>query len=427
MYDCVWQHPPTEEGLMPQKKKKQAAIPFILITILIDVLGIGLIIPILPELITEFAGGVISQGSSYYGLFIAVFAAMQFLFAPILGGLSDKYGRRPVLLVSLLGAGLDYLLMALAPALWVLFVGRVLAGITSANLTVANAYIADISKPEDRAKNFGLIGAVFGIGFIIGPALGGLLGNYGLRLPFYAAALLALVNWLYGYFVLPESLAPEHRREFSRGQLSPLSSLHSLARYPVVAGLAVTLVCVSLAQNALQSTWVLLTTFRFDWGPLQNGLSLAVVGILTVIVQGGLVRVLVPKLGERRAILVGLTISVISMTLYGMITRAWMIYPVMVIGSLAGIAGPAIQSFVSRQVSASEQGSVQGALASLMSLTGVIGPLAATQLFAVFTAPAAAVQIPGIGFYFGAVMSLAGVLFAFRTFRKPAAGDVAAA
>jgi DHA1 family tetracycline resistance protein-like MFS transporter len=411
---------------MPQNKKKQAALPFILITILIDVLGIGLIIPILPELITEFAGGVISQGSSYYGMFIAVYAAMQFLFAPILGGLSDKYGRRPVLLISLLGAGLDYLLMALAPALWVLFVGRVLAGITGANITVANAYIADVSKPEDRAKNFGLIGAVFGVGFIIGPALGGLLGNYGLRLPFYAAALLALVNWLYGYFILPESLAVEHRRGFSVRQLSPLSSLHSLARYPVVAGLAVTLVCVNLAQNALQSTWVLLTTFRFDWGPLQNGLSLTVVGILTVIVQGGLVRVLVPRLGERRAILSGLIISVVSMVLYGMITKAWMIYPVMALGSLAGIAGPSIQSFVSRQISASEQGTIQGALASLMSLTGVIGPLAATQLFAFFTAPQAPVLIPGIGFYFGAVMSVIGVLFAFRTFRKPSQAPLTA-
>src|SRR5690554_249809 len=313
-------------------QRRQAAIPFILITILIDVLGIGLIVPILPELIIEMTGGLTSTGSSVYGIFIAVYAAMQFLFAPILGGLSDRFGRRPVLLLSLLGAGLDYLLMALAPTLWVLFLGRVIAGITGANLTVANAYIADVTEPADRAKNFGLIGAVFGIGFIVGPAMGGFLGSFDLRLPFFAAAALALVNWLYGWFILPESLKPEHRQKFSVGHLNPLRAFAVLARYPVVLGLAFTLVCTYLAQNILQSVWVLFTGFQFNWGPLQNGFSLTLLGVLTAIVQGGLIRVLLPRLGEQRAIVVGMLISTVTMLSYGLLTQEWMLYATMTVG-----------------------------------------------------------------------------------------------
>lgn len=404
--------------------RRQAAIPFILITILIDVLGIGLIVPILPDLIVEMSGGEVSQGSSVYGIFIAVYAAMQFLFAPILGGLSDRFGRRPVLLVSLLGAGLDYLLMAVAPNLWVLFLGRVIAGITGANLTVANAYIADVTKPEDRARNFGLIGAVFGIGFIIGPALGGFLGNFDLRLPFFAAAGIALLNWLYGWFILPESLSAENRQSFSAGHLNPLRAFAVLGRYPVVLGLTFTLVCTYLAQNILQSVWVLFTGYRFDWGPLQNGFSLTLLGLLTAVVQGGLIRVLLPKLGERRAIVTGMAISTVSMTLYAVVSQEWMIYTAMVIGSLAGIAGPAIQGLVSRNVSPREQGTVQGALASVASLTGVIGPLLGTQLFAYFTAPGSENPLPGAPFILAAVLSFIGLLAALRAFRtRPGAEE----
>lgn len=398
-------------------KRKQAAIPFILITILIDVLGIGLIVPILPDLIVEMAGGEVSGGSSIYGIFIAVYAAMQFLFAPILGALSDRFGRRPILLVSLLGAGLDYVLMALAPNLWVLFLGRVIAGITGANLTVANAYIADVTRPEDRAKNFGLIGAVFGIGFIIGPALGGFLGSFDLRLPFFAAAGIALLNWLYGYFVLPESLTEQNRQGFSLAHLNPLRAFATVARYPVVLGLTVTLVCTYLAQNIMQSVWVLFTGFRFDWGPLQNGMSLTLMGVMTAIVQGGLIRVLLPRLGERRAILTGMTISTVAMTFYALLTQEWMIYAAMALGSLAGIAGPAIQGLVSRSVSSREQGTIQGALASIASLTGVVGPLLGTQLFAHFTSPSVAVPQPGVPFLAAAVLSFIGVAAAVRALR----------
>lgn len=399
-------------------KRRQAAIPFILITILIDVLGIGLIVPILPELIVQMSGGETSAGSSIYGIFIAVYAAMQFLFAPILGALSDRFGRRPVLLVSLLGAGLDYLLMAMAPTLWLLFVGRVLAGITGANLTVANAYIADVTKPEDRAKNFGLIGAVFGIGFIIGPAMGGFLGSIDLRLPFYAAAGIALLNWLYGYFVLPESLDTTNRQPFSIGHLNPLRAFATLARYPVVLGLTFTLVCTYLSQNILQSTWVLFTGYRFNWGPLENGFSLTLLGLLTAIVQGGLIRVLLPRLGERRAIVTGMVISTITMTAYALVSQEWMLYAAMVVGSLAGIAGPAIQGLVSGSVSATQQGTVLGALASVASLTGVVGPLLGTQLFAHFTAPDIATPVPGVAFMAAAVLSFIGLVAAVRSFNR---------
>jgi DHA1 family tetracycline resistance protein-like MFS transporter len=359
--------------------QRRAGLAFILVTILIDVLGLGLLIPILPELVKEFAGGDYSTASSYYGWFIAVYAAMQFLFAPVLGALSDRYGRRPVILVSLLGAGIDYLLMALAPTL----------------------------------------GWLFGMGFILGPALGGLLGNYGLRVPFYFAAALVLLNWLYGYFILPESHKPENRQAFSWTRANPVGSVAALGRYPIVLGLTVTLICAHLAHQALQSTWVLYTAYRYAWSPLQNGLSLALVGILSVLVQGGLVRVLIPRLGERRAIVAGLAVTMLAFLLYGLATQGWMIYAIMVIGSLGGIAGPALQGLISRSVSDQEQGSVQGALASLASLTGVVGPVVATGLFANFTAPGAPVHLPGIAFFFGALLILAGTLFAVRLFKQP--------
>lgn len=399
-------------------RKRQAAIPFVLITVLIDVLGIGLIIPILPELITRLSGGNASDSSAIYGWFVAVYSAMQFIFAPVLGALSDRFGRRPVLLVSLLGAGLDYLLMAMAPTLWLLFLGRVIAGITGASITVANAYIADVTPKEDRAKNFGLIGATFGIGFIIGPALGGVLGNIDLRLPFYAAAAMALLNWLYGWFVLPESLKPGNRKEFSLNSFNPLAMIGSLARYPVVLGLTGTLVCIYLSQNMMNSVWVLWTGVQFGWGPLQNGLSLALMGVTTAIVQGGLIRVLLPRLGERRAIITGVGIMTFSLFTYGLLSQEWVLYAVLMLGSLAGIAGPAIQGFVSGQVQANEQGSIQGALASVASLTGVVGPILGTQIFARFTGPDAAVFLPGAPMLAGGLISLTGLFLAIRLFTR---------
>ena len=398
--------------------RHNAALPFILVTIVIDVLGIGLLIPVLPELVTELAGGDLSRGSSYYGWFIAVYAAMQFLFAPVLGGLSDRFGRRPVLLVSLLGGGLDYLVMALAPNLTILFVGRVISGITGANITAANAYIADVSAPHERAKNFGLLGAAFGIGFILGPAIGGLLAGIDLRAPFYAAAGMSLINWLYGAFVLPESLKPENRRAYSWRRANPLGSLSALRKSALVGGLAFVYVCVGLAQNSVHSVWVLYTTYRFEWTPFMNGLSLTFVGILSAVVQGWLVRLVVPRVGERRAILIGLGSATLAFALYGFTTAGWMMYLVMAIGGLGGLAGPAAQSLISKAVSADAQGEVQGALASLMSLTGVVAPLASTALFAYFTSPAAPTELPGVSMFMAAALAAASLWVGARLFRR---------
>ncbi|NLG09569.1 MAG: TCR/Tet family MFS transporter [Deinococcales bacterium] len=403
--------------------RRNAALPFILVTLIIDVLGIGLLIPVLPELVTELAGGDLSSGSAYYGWFIAVYAAMQFLFAPVLGGLSDRFGRRPVLLVSLLGAGLDYLVMALAPNLWILFIGRIVSGITGANITAANAYIADVSAPEERAKNFGLVGAAFGVGFILGPALGGLLAGISLRAPFYAAAAMALLNWLYGAFVLPESLAPENRRPFSWRRANPLGSLAALRKSALVGGLAFVYVCIGLAQNALNSVWVLYTGYRFGWTPFMNGLSLTLLGVVAAFVQGFLVRLIVPKVGERNAVLIGLASATVSFFLYGFSTAGWMMFAVMVIGGLGGLSGPSAQALISRAVAANEQGEVQGALASVMSLTGVVAPVVATMLFARFTGPAAPIDLPGAPLYMAAALAFVSLLVCWRLFKRvPDAG-----
>lgn len=399
-----------------QEKRHAAAIPFILVTLLIDVLGIGLLIPVLPELVTELAGGDIAAGSTYYGWFIAAYAAMQFLFAPVLGGLADRFGRRPVLLVSLLGAGIDYLVMAMAPNLTLLFVGRVISGVTGANITAANAYIADVSAPHERAKNFGLVGATFGVGFIVGPALGGLLAGLGLRAPFYAAAGLALVNWLYGFFILPESLKPELRRDFSWRRANPIGSLRSLGRYRLVRDLTFTYVCFGLAQNAMTATWVLYTTYRFGWDPFLNGISLAVVGVFSALVQGVLVRMFVARFGERAAILVGILMAAVSFVAYGLSPFGWALYIGIAIGSLGGLAGPSAQSLISRAVAADEQGEVQGALASLLSLTGVAGPLIGTTLFAYFTSAASPVDLPGAPFFVGSALLAVALVVTIRAF-----------
>lgn len=404
--------------------RKRAALPFILVTIIIDVLGIGLLIPVLPELVTQLAGGDLSSGSAYYGWFIAVYAAMQFLFAPVLGGLSDRYGRRPVLLLSLLGSGLDYLVMAVAPNLTILFIGRVISGITGANITAANAYIVDVSPPRERAKNFGLVGAAFGVGFILGPALGGLLAGISLRAPFYAAAAMALINWLYGFFILPESLKMENRRPFSLRRANPLGSLKALRKTELVAGLAFVYVAVGLAHNSMNSVWVLYTSYRFGWTPFLNGVSLTVVGVISALVQGVLVRVLVPRIGERRAILTGLTSATVAFFLYGLTTEGWMMFAIMVVGGLSGLAGPAAQALISREVSASEQGEVQGALASLLSLTGVVAPIAATLLFAHYTRPSAPLDLPGAPFFMAGALSVVSMWVTVRLFgRVPPAPD----
>lgn len=402
---------------------RKAAMPFILITVMLDMIGIGLIIPVLPKLVTTMYGGNISDGSFIFGWFVAAYALMQFIFSPILGNLSDRFGRRPIILTSLLGAGLDYLLMAFSPNLKWLFVGRVVAGISGANISAANAYIADVSAPEDRAKNFGMIGACFGVGFIIGPALGGLLGAYGLRIPFIVAACLNLLNWLYGFFVLPESLSLEHRRLFDWKRANPFASLAQLGKYPVVLGLTATIALERLAHDTLPATWVLFTTYRFNWSEFDNGLSLAVVGIVYAIVQGGLTGRIVVKLGERKAIIYGLMIGSMTFLAYGFATRGWMLYVAIVFGSIGSISGPAIQSVITKMVSASEQGAVQGIIASIQSIVAILGPLMATNLFGYFTSDAAPVKLPGAAFLAASALVAIAALMAVRSARQPVTAD----
>ncbi len=399
-------------------QKRKAALSFILVTVLIDMIGIGIIIPVLPKLVTQLYGGTLSAGSQAFGWFIAVYALMQFVFSPIIGKLSDTYGRRPVLLISLLGSGMDYLMMAFAPTWQWLFVGRVIAGITGANITTANAYIADISAPEERAKNFGLIGAAFGVGFILGPVLGGLLGQYNQRLPFLVTAVLSLLNWLYGLFVLPESLAPENRRAFTWENTNPFSAFHGLRKFPLVFGLTATILCERIAHDVLPSTWVLYTTWRFNWSERDNGLSLALVGVMYAIIAGGLTGRIVGALGEKRAAVYGLCLGALTFTGYGLAAHGWMMPVLIVLGSLGGVAMPALQAIITKHTPADQQGTVQGALTCIHSLAAIIGPLVATGLFGYFTSSHAAWQLPGAAFLAGALLILLGAINAFRVLHR---------
>ena len=396
---------------------------FIMITLFLDILGIGIIIPVLPELIKEFVGGSESLAARYFGPLAAAYALMQFIFAPVLGALSDRFGRRPIILIALFGLGIDYLIQGFAPNIGWLFLGRILAGVMGASFTAANAYIADISTPENRAQNFGLVGVAFGLGFIFGPALGGVLGEVWIRLPFFVSAALVFINWLYGYFILPESLAPENRDKFSWAKANPIGSIAELRKYPLVAGLAVAFVFVSLAQRGLETTWVLFTGYRFGWGELTNGLTLALVGVMAVIVQGFLIRPAIKRFGERRAIIMGLSISVLTFLSYGLANQGWMMLVIIVVGSLSGIAGPAIQGLVAGTVKATEQGKVQGALTSLTSLTSVVSPLIfTTLLFGYFTSENAPITLPGAPFFLGSVLFLVSLLLLNRLFKRIPAG-----
>lgn len=393
----------------------KAAMGFIFITLLIDVTGLGLIIPVFPKLIEQLIHGNISEASKWGGWLTFAYAFMQFLFAPVLGNLSDKYGRRPILLFSLLGFGIDYIFLAVAPTIGWLFVGRVIAGITGASFTTAAAYIADISTDENRAQNFGMIGAAFGLGFIIGPVIGGLLGEYGARLPFIVAAGLALLNALYGYFVLPESLDKEHRRPFKWKRANPLGSLLQLKKYPSLGGLIGSMILVYIAAHAVQSTWTFINIEKFKWSEAMIGYSLGMVGLLVAIVQGGLIRYINPKLGNEKSAYLGLGLYGIGLLLFAFASQTWMMFVFIIPYCLGGIAGPAIQSIISGQVPANEQGELQGSLTSLMSVTSIIGPLVMTHLFSWFTRPNASIRFPGAPFLFGAVLMIGSTVIAYYT------------
>ncbi|ADB40859.1 TCR/Tet family MFS transporter [Spirosoma linguale] len=395
-------------------KRTAPALVFIFITLLIDVTGLGIIIPVFPKLIEQLIHGNISQAASWGGWLSFSYAAMQFLFSPILGGLSDRFGRRPVLLFSLFGFGLDYILQGFAPTIEWLFVGRLLAGVTGASFTTATAYIADISTPEKRAQNFGLIGAAFGVGFILGPAAGGFLGQYGPRVPFFVAAGLTMVNFLYGLFILPESLAPENRRPFDWRRANPIGSLMRLGKYPVILGLVASLVLVYIAGFAVQGTWTFYSMEKFKWDEKTVGLSLAAIGLSFAIVQGGLSRIIIPKLGPQRSVYIGLTFSAIGFLLFAIATQSWMMFAFMMVYAMGGIAGPSIQGIISNQVPANEQGELQGALTSLTSTTSIFGPLIMTNLFSFFTSPAAPVYLPGAPFYLASVLVIISAILSRR-------------
>ena len=399
-------------------KNRKAAIGFIFITLLIDVTGLGLIIPVVPKLIEDLLHTTnISKVALIGGLLTFSYAIMQFLFAPVLGNLSDKYGRRPVLLFSLLGFGLDYLLLAFAPSIGWLFVGRIIAGITGASMTTASAYIADISTPETRAQNFGMIGAAFGLGFIVGPMIGGLLGEMGPRIPFLVAAGLALLNAAYGYFVLPESLDASNRRAFEWKRANPISSLKNLSRFPAVAGLIISFFLIYVASHAVQSNWSYFNIEKFKWSPKMIGISLAVVGVLVSLVQGVLVRFVNPKIGNEKSVYVGLGLYTIGLVLFGLAAQSWMMFVFLIPYCLGGISGPGLQAIISGSVPANEQGELQGSLTSIISITSIVGPLVMSNLFAFFTGPIAPFYFPGAPFMLAAVLMLISCLFAYKALR----------
>jgi DHA1 family tetracycline resistance protein-like MFS transporter len=398
--------------------QKKSGVVFILVTILIDCIGFGIIIPIMPDLIRQLAGVSLSEASEYGGWLLIAYSVMQFICSPILGALSDKMGRRPVLLISLFGMGVDYIFLSFAPSIAWLFIGRIFAGISGASITTASAYIADVSPPEKRAQNFGLIGVAFGVGFIIGPVIGGLFSQYGLRVPFMLAAGLSLFNWLYGYFILPESLKKENRRAFDWKRANPVGALKQIKRYPSLLGLLGSLLILYVAAQATQSIWSYYTIEKFGWTKALVGYSIGFVGVTVAIVQGGLIRIIIPKIGNKKSILIGFTLYLIGFTCFAFASQGWMMYAFMVPYALAGITGPAIQGIISTQVAANEQGELQGIMTSFMSLASIIGPLLMSYLFFFFTQKNAIIYFPGAPFIMAAFLTFIAILICNRALKK---------
>ena len=401
-----------------KKNQKQAAIGFIFITMLIDITGWGIIIPVIPKLIQELIHGNISEAAKYGGWLTFAYAITQFICAPLIGNLSDKYGRRPVLLISLFAFSLDYLLLAFSPTITWLFVGRIIAGVTGASITTASAYIADISTPENRAKNFGMIGAAFGLGFIIGPVIGGLLGQYGSRVPFYATAVLCMLNFLYGYFILPESLSKKNRRDFDIKRANPIGAFKNLKKHPSLYGLLLALFLVYVASFAIQGNWSYYTMYKFHWDAKMVGISLGAIGLLVGLVQGVLIRWMNPKLGNEKSIYVGMVLYCIGMFLFAFATKSWMMFAFLIPYCLGGIAGPAMQAVISSKVPATEQGEIQGTLSSLMSASMIIGPPMMSTIFFYFTHNEAPFQFPGAPFIVGGSLMMVSAFIAYFSFKK---------
>jgi MFS transporter, DHA1 family, tetracycline resistance protein len=397
-------------------KRRNASVVFILITLFIDMLGAGLVIPITPKLVQQMLGdNAASEASFIYGLLVSIYAVMQFFCAPLLGALSDRFGRRPVILLALAGLGADYVLLSVAPNLGWLVLGRVVAGIFGATYTPAGAYIADVSPPEKRAANFGLIGVAFGLGFIAGPALGGLLGKSNLRLPFMVCAGLTFLNFLFGLLVLPESLKKENRRAIDWRQANPMGALRAVWRYRGVPAMVPVFFAAQLAQQGLQSVWVPYTTYRYNWSVAEIGASLAIVGLLFAFSTGVLVGPTVARLGERRTLIGALIVAVVGMLLFGLSSQGWMMYAVTALYCAGlGLLNPSVQGLMSRSVPPTHQGLLQGAVTSVMLFAGMVGPLIANGLFALSISPASPVNLPGAPFFVGSILCLAALGLAVK-------------
>ena len=405
---------PRREGA---SEPRRAAFIFIFITVVLDMLSLGMILPVLPKLVESFLGGDTVQAAEIFGVFGTAWALMQFFFSPVLGALSDSYGRRPVVLISNFGLGLDYVLMALAPSLWWLFVGRVISGISSATVAASFAYVTDVTPAEQRAAKFGMIGAAFGLGFVLGPALGGVLGAVDPRLPFWIAAVLSLLNGLYGLFVLPESLPREKRMAFEWRRANPIGSLKLLRSHPELSGLAAAIFLVDLSHVVLPSVWVLYAGYRYGWDERAVGLSLALVGVCSVIVQAGLVGPIVKAFGERRAMMLGLAGGVAGFLAFGFAETA----PVFLVGipllALWGIANPAINGLMTRHVGPSEQGQLQGANSSIQGIANLLGPFMFTLTFAWSIGSGKNWNFPGAAFVLSAALLVAAAALAWRVTR----------
>ncbi len=397
---------------------RRAAVIFIFITVVLDILALGIVIPVLPMLVEAFLGGDTARAATVFGMFGTVWALMQFVCAPILGALSDRWGRRPVILISCFGLGLDYILMALAPTLAWLFVGRIISGITAASFSTAGAYIADVTPVEKRAASFGILGAAFGLGFVLGPAMGGVFGAIDPRLPFWVAAALALLNAAYGYFVLPESLPMELRKPYSWGRVNPLGSLRLLRSHRELFGIATVTVFYQLAHHVLPSVFVLYGSYRYGWDPRATGLTLAAVGVMSIIVQGGLVKPLVARFGERCTLLTGLAAGAAGFVIYALAETGSVFWLGIPIFGLMGLYGPSAQGLMTRHVTPSDQGQLQGINSSFMGLTGIVGPPLFTLTFASFIGPYAGWHMPGAPFLLAAALMVTAFVIALRVTRK---------
>jgi len=386
-------------------KSHSKALGFIVVVVLIDAISFGIILPVMPSLIMSLSDVGLFEAARIGGYLMFAYAVMQFFAAPILGNLGDRFGRRPILLFSLTALGLDYLLMGFAPSLVWLFLARMVAGVASSTFSIAYAYVTDITPEEKRAQRFGMVGAAFGGGFVLGPVIGGLLAEFGERVPFFVAAMLALLNVCYGYFVLGESLAEENRRPFQFVRANPVGAVLQLRKYPVVIGLAFAYFLYMIGHLSLPSTWTYYTIEKFAWSERQIGISLGFAGIFMILVQAFLIRWAIPALGAYRAGILGMVAIIIGFSGYAFAAEGWQLYPWLALAAISGFVTPAFQSIMTSQIPANAQGELQGALSSLNSLTAIIGPLIMTQLFAIFTGPDAPFYFPGISFLSAAILS----------------------